>query len=137
MAKRAGGVRLELHDEPRLLAGVGGAVENFARRADMNDADRADLAQAAMQACRDTLPLLTAEHPTLDVHIDAFTDRIEIALEHSGEALPSAGLDTFLESGGEGEPMAGLELMARVDRVLYSTENGVSRTTLVKTVKRT
>ena len=136
MDNRTGGVRMRLDGDARLIAGVSGAVESFARRAEMNDTAGADLAEAAAKACRDTLPLLTAEHPTLDVQIDAFGDRIEVALEHGGEALPSAGLDTFLESGDD-EQVAGLELMARVDRVLYNTANGISRTTLVKYLKRT
>jgi hypothetical protein len=63
------------------------------------------------------------------------TDRIEIAIHCRGQVLPAIGLDAFAFSGAPTAGAAGhkgLELLSRVDRVLYNAEDGVSRTTLVK-----
>ena len=49
--------------------------------------------------------------------------------------MPAIGLEAFacadVQTGGE-EGLSGLELLSRVDRVLYNTEQGAARTTLVK-----
>ena len=53
----------------------------------------------------------------------------------AGQAMPAAGLETFAFSSGTPERptgLDGLELLSRVDRILYNNENGVGRTTLVK-----
>ena len=49
--------------------------------------------------------------------------------------LPAVGLEAFAVSGatsGEASGLNGQELLSRVDRVLYNSEDGVARTTLVK-----
>lgn len=131
-------VQLDLNADPRLLAGLSGAVEHFAQQIGLGEAAQKDLMTAAEEACRDTFRLLTPENPTLHVTIDAHPDRVEVMLEHRGEALPTAGLDTFFGAGAKsstGGELTGLSLMARVDRVLYDTAGGTSRTTLVKYLK--
>jgi len=114
-----------------------GVVEHFAQSAGLAPEEQQNLIAATQQACQNTFKLLSGEDGRLGVRILGLPDRIEIVLEHRGEALPSAGLDTFaaLTAGGaEESDIAGLELMARVDRVLYHTEGGSSRMTLVKYV---
>ena len=130
-----GHLQLELTGDPRVLAGLSGAVEHFAQQIGLNEAAQKDLVTAAEEACRETFRLLTPQNPSLHVTIDAHPDRVEVALEHKGEPLPTAGLDTFFGAGAKestGGELTGLSLMKRVDRVQYHTEGGTSRTTLVK-----
>jgi hypothetical protein len=128
---------MDLYNDLRLVPGVLGVVEHFAQSAGLAPEEQQNLIAATQQACLDTFKLLPGEDGRLGVSILGLPDRIEIVLEHRGEALPSAGLDTFaaLAAGSTAESdFAGLELMARVDRVLYHTEGGSSRMTLVKYV---
>lgn len=131
-------VRIELDPDPLLARGAAYAVEFCARRCGLSGQAAEEVKTAAAEAIRDTLHLLTSNHPRLTLEIQGFADRLEVRLEHQGEALPTAGLDTFLPGGpvGAAGNVAGLSLMTRVDRVLYDTSKGTSRTTLVKYVKR-
>lgn len=135
MATERNRVELRFPNHPWLLPGVAGAVEHFATRIGFDEAGCRDLVDAAAQACENTFQLLPNGQGTLLVAIEDFDGRVEITLEHHGEALPSAGLETFAGFGGETDSpgdLTGLALMARVDRVLYSTEGDTSRMTLVK-----
>ncbi len=135
MDSHNGRVELDLSPDPRFLAGLSGAVEHFAEGLGFDPAVCKDLMAAAVEACRDTFRLLPPEHSSVRVLIETFSDRLEVVLEHRGEALPTAGLDTFLGLGAEAAPageLTGLSLLSRVDRVLYQTEGGASRMTLVK-----
>jgi len=128
---------MEVSSDPRLVPGVGAAVELCACRSGLSGASCEDLKVAAEEAVRDTFGLLAGDGQ-LTVLCEAFADRVEVVLEHHGEALPTAGLDTFLTAGAQAASagmVTGLSLLMRVDRVLYHTENGVSRTTLVKYLK--
>ncbi len=130
-------VLLKLPRDPRLVAGVGGAVGYFADRIGFDAHARADLIAAAEKTCRVTFPLLTSPDDTLDVLVEGFSDRIEVNLEHHGQAVPTAGLETFAFPGTEEATpgrLSGLALLARVDRVLYDTEGNTSRMRLVKYV---
>ena len=95
----------------------------------------AQLARAAGDVCRETISQLGGNGQSVDVTLDTFSDRMEIAIHCRGQALPAIGLEKFAfadaESGGAGG-LNGLELLSRVDRVLYNAEGGVARTTLVK-----
>ena len=126
---------LRLRNDPWLLRGLAGAVEHFAQRGELSAEEQQDLISATAEACQNTFQLLAENDGTLGIVLEDFADRIEITLEHRGAALPSAGLETFAGfggEGGEGGDLSGLMLLSRVDRVLYNTENGVSRMTLVK-----
>jgi hypothetical protein len=124
---------LLLMDDPRLMPALLGVVSYVAKRAELPVEEEARLAEAAEQACQNTFPLLNRADPMLKLVVEDFPDRIEITLEHSGTALPSAGLDSFA-SHGQQEPAkgSGALLLTQVDRVLYETRNGRSRMTLVK-----
>ena len=66
-----------------------------------------------------------------------FADRMEVSILHCGELAQQVGLDRInstpaLSAAGG---INGLELLSRVDRVLYNQENDKSRTTLVKFLK--
>jgi hypothetical protein len=127
---------LTVQNDPRLLAGVSALVSHLAMVAGLVVEAQEGLAAAVVDACRDTFPLLahTAEdNGALRMIVEDFADRVEVTIEHSGEALPSAGLDSFC-GGGEGIA-AGISsslLDTRVDRVQYETRDGLSRTTLTK-----
>ena len=111
------------------------AVEHQAIHAGFETEAGAQLARAAGDVCRETIAQLTDDGTGIDVMLDTFSDRIEIAIHCRGQVLPAIGLDAFAFSGAPSEGAAGhkgLELLSRVDRVLYNAEDGVSRTTLVK-----
>lgn len=138
MASESQRVEITLTNHPLLLQGLAAAVEHFAEIAGLDAGGQRDLAEAAAQACQSTFRLLPAANGTLGVALENFPDRVEVTLEHCGEALPSAGLETFagFGEGDEGGDLTGLELMSRVDRVLYHTEGGASQMTLVKYVSK-
>ncbi len=138
MAEALPHIRMELDSDSVLALGAAYAVEFCARHCGMSDRACADVKAAAEETIRDTFALLTDGHPQLTLDVQGFGDRLEVMLEHRGEALPTAGLDTFLAGGPANSAggVTGLSLMARVDRDLYPTENGASRTTLVKYLKR-
>ena len=70
----------------------------------------------------------------LRVVLQDFNDRVEMTIEHSGEPLPTAGLDTFCaQAGNESESKLSSALQVKkVDRVQYETRDGVSRVILIK-----
>jgi hypothetical protein len=127
---------LTVQNDPRLLAGVSALVSHLAMVAGLAVEAQEGLAAAAVDACRDTFPLLahSAENNgALRMIVEDFADRVEVTIEHTGEALPSAGLDSFC-GGGEGVA-AGISSSlqdTRVDRVQYETRDGLSRMTLTK-----
>jgi hypothetical protein len=95
----------------------------------------AQLARAAGDVCRETISRLGGNGERVDVTLDTFSDRIEIAIHCRGQVLPALGLDAFAFSDALSGGAAGLngsELLSRVDRVLYNSDDGVARTTLVK-----
>jgi hypothetical protein len=130
-------VRIVFHldQDPRLVGVLCGAVQFQALHAGL-EPDAGDmLAKATEDVCRATLSDLPVDSGNLDVTVDTFADRIEVAIHCHGQSIPAVGLEMFaaFEAGGEGmRGVNGLELLSRVDRVLYNTEDGVARTTLVK-----
>jgi hypothetical protein len=111
------------------------AVEHQAIHAGFETEAGAQLARAAGDVCRETIAQLGGDDAGIDVTLDTFSDRMEIAILCRGQLLPAIGLDAFASSGTPSEGASsskGLELLSRVDRVLYNAEGGVSKTTLVK-----
>jgi len=130
-------VRVVFHLEPTpLLVGVlRGAVHFQALHAGFKTEPGAEIASASEDVCRETLSQLADTGCGLEVALDTFADRIEVSIMHGGNAAPAVGLETFtfsdiVQQGAGG--INGLELLSRVDRVLYSAEGGKGRTTLVK-----
>jgi hypothetical protein len=111
------------------------AVEHQAIHAGFETEAGAQLARAAGDVCRETIAQLGGDDAGIDVTLDTFSDRMEIAILCRGKLLPAIGLDAFASFGtpsGGASGSKGLELLSRVDRVLYNAEGGVSKTTLVK-----
>lgn len=130
---------MTVQSDRRLLTGAGTAVELCAKLSGLSERACNAVKAAAEEAARETFSLLAGQESSLDIIVQGFADRVEVILEHRGEALPAAGLDTFLTTGAQGPSagtVTGLSLLSRVDRVLYTTEKGVSRTTLVKYRKK-
>ncbi len=128
---------ITIHDDPRLVAGVAAIVSHSAERAGLSAKAQEGLAAAAVQACRETFPLLArngSQVAALKVVVADFPDRVEVIIEHSGEPLPAAGLDTFCGAGADLSPEAISKALQKtnVDRVQYETKEGRSRTTLIK-----
>jgi len=127
---------LTIHNDARLIAGVSAIVSHLAQVAGLPVESQEGLAAAVVDACHDTFPLVNGEdehNGALQMVVEDFPDRVEVTIEHAGEALPSAGLDSFC-GGGEGVA-AGISNSlqeTRVDRVQYETRDGRSRMTLIK-----
>ena len=120
-------------DDPRFLGALGNIVSHFAERAGLDAPARQQLADAAVEACRSAFPLLNGQDLCLRLVIQDFTDRIEVTLEHPGEPLPVAGLDSLVAGLRKNEPSGSVaSILKQVDRILYETRNGCSRLTLVK-----
>ncbi|MFY9805554.1 MAG: hypothetical protein WA211_03995 [Candidatus Acidiferrales bacterium] len=124
------------HDE-RLLGAITTVVQHASQRCGLSVESQEGLAFAAIEAAREAFPLMdgrTAGEPKVKVVVSDYPDRVEVAIEHTGEPLPTAGLDTFVKDAVAGSD-AGLSMalqMTQVDRVKYETRDGVSRMTLIK-----
>lgn len=128
---------LKVHNDPRLLAAVGAIVSHSAHRAGLPHEAQKGLAEAAVDACRETFPLLgndNSDNRELCMTVEDFPDRVDVTIEHTGEAKPSAGLDTFVGGPKEGAAGGISDSLqdTRVDRVQYETVEGRSRMTLTK-----
>jgi anti-sigma regulatory factor (Ser/Thr protein kinase) len=130
-------IEFTLHDDPRLIAVVGTIVSHAAHRAGLPSSAQEGFASAAMEACRETFPLAKNNgnsNAALRMIVVDFPDRVEVTIEHSGEALPTAGLDTFCAGAadGSGQSLSSALQETKVDRVQYETRDGVSRVILTK-----
>jgi hypothetical protein len=128
-----------VQDDERLLAAIEPIVFMASTRCGLSTEAQKGLAAASIAACKETFPLLKEsddadEDPAVKVIITDYTDRVEVAIEHDGEALPTAGLDTFVGDAvaGSDAGLSGALQKTSVDRVQYETKSGVSRMTLVK-----
>jgi hypothetical protein len=125
---------LHLSRDDRMIAAVGGAVAHFAERVGMENAACILLTSALEELCRQTLPLLNGNGDGLDVAIEDFDDRLQISVEHKGEAQPSVGVESFIAecARDSDQRLTGVRLMRSVDRIEYDARSGSIRTTLVK-----
>ena len=128
-------VMFHLDRDWRLVGVFCCAVEHQAITAGFETEAGAKLASAAGDICRKTISQGGGNREGIDVTLDTFPDRMEVAIHCRGQALPAVGLDAFAASDASSngpDGLNGMELLARVDRVLYNTEGGVARTTLIK-----
>jgi len=128
-------VVFHLDHDSRLVSVFCSAVEHQAVNAGLEAEAGAQLAKAAGDVCRETILQVGASGSGVDITLDTFPNRIEIAIHSHGQPQPAVGLETFVASGspaGANGGPSGQELLSRVDRVLYNAETGVARTTLVK-----
>lgn len=128
-------VVFHLDQDWRLVSVFCCAVEHQAIQAGFETEAGAQLARAAGDVCRETIAQLAGNEVSVDVTLDTFTDRIEIAIHCRGQVVPAIGLGSFAVSDAIARGAGGLngqELLSRVDRLSYTSEDGVARTTLVK-----
>jgi hypothetical protein len=128
-------VVFHLDRDPRLIGPVRSAVHFQASRAGLEAGRCDDFAKASEDVCREALLQLTDADGGLEVTLDTFSDRVEISIHHHGQLVPAVGLEAFTfpeASASEVGGVNGLELLSRVDRVMFNSEEGVARTTLVK-----
>jgi hypothetical protein len=128
-------VLFHLDQNSALVSVLRSAVQFQASQAGFQPESCAEIAEASEGVCRETLSQVTDAEGGLDVALETFADRIEVSFLHGGQTMPAVGLESFtlpdaFAAGAGG--INGLELLSRVDRVLYNTENGRVRTTLVK-----
>ena len=127
-------VELHLDRDPRLISAVRSAVHFQATRAGLEEKGCENFARASEEVCREALLHITDADGGLNVTVETFPDRMEISIHHRGQAVPAVGLETFASSGSADETggINGVELLSRVDRVVFNMEKGIARTTLVK-----
>lgn len=128
-------VVFHLDQDPRLVGVFSSAVEHQALQAGLQNDACTRLAKAAGDVCRETISRHGGNGEVVNVTMDTFPDRIEIAIHCRGQSLPAIGLEKFAIPGtpaDESDGVNGMELLTQVDRVLYHSEGGVARTTLVK-----
>jgi len=128
-------VTFHLDQDSRLVSVFCYAVEHQAAHAGFEAEAGAQLAGAAGDICRETIAREVAGGEGVNVTLETYHDRIEIAIHSRGQGLPAVGLQTFAVSAARSQDEGGLngqELLSRVDQVLYNSDEGVARTTLVK-----
>ena len=138
MTDEAARVVFHLDPSADLVGVLSTAVRFQASQAGFEAETCAEFARASEDVCREAVSKLTDADGGLNVTLTTFADRIEVLIQHRGQVLPPVGLETFAFSdapttGAVG--INGLELLSRVDRVLYSAEGGNVQTTLVKFLK--
>jgi hypothetical protein len=128
-------VKFHLDRDPRLISAVRSAVHFQALRAGLEEEGCGAFALASEDVCREALTQFTDADGGLEVTLDTFPDRMEISIHHRGRLVPTVGLETFTLpeaiTGGAGG-LNGMELLSRVDRVMFNSGDGIARTTLVK-----
>lgn len=126
-------IEFTLDNDPHLFHGVKAILCHAAQRSGFSQQDQDALADAAVDACRETFPLLNGSDSSLRLVVLDFPDRVEITIEHCGEVLPTAGLDSFCAGVEEGtRGISSALLNTTIDRVQYDTDEGRARTTLIK-----
>ncbi len=113
-------LRVQIDADARLAAAIGGAARYLAEAAAMENAKAMQLQSSVVAACVEVFQYLTGDHPHLQVTLARFSDRIEVALSHHGDASPAGGLDSI----------------AGFDRVQHETHGGESVTRLTKYIGR-
>jgi hypothetical protein len=124
---------MQLDADTRLAAAAGGVVRFLADAAGLEISAIVQLQAAVIAACAAAFEHLTREHPHLDVTFARYSDRIEVALSHEGDASPAVGLDAIAGfaarmAGGVSSPGT----FAGVDRVQYETHGVEIVTRLTK-----
>jgi hypothetical protein len=125
-----------LEEDPRLLHAIRAILSFSCERAGFSQGALEGFVAAIQNACQETFPLVhnhEGDKRAIRVIVEDFTDRIEVSIEHSGEVLPTAGLDTFCGgAGNQPAAISGALQGARVDRVQYETHDGRARMKLIK-----
>jgi hypothetical protein len=109
-------IKVQVDDDPRLAAAVGGVARYMADAAGMENDAIAQFQAAVVTACNDAFQLLTPASPHLTVAISKMSDRLEVVLSCECGANPALAKASL---GG-------------VDRVQHETQGNVVITRLTK-----
>jgi len=123
---------LKFTGDGALFPAAAAAVQHFAEDAKLPESDRTALIAACEQVFGDALRRAETPETALEVTIERFPDRLEIAIAHAGLSGPAVGLDSFLGAAAGPAEAASVALLSRVDRVKYETAGQLSRMILVK-----
>jgi hypothetical protein len=121
--------------DSRLVSVFCSAVEHQAAHAGLEGTEGAQLAQAAGDVCREAIAQGGVGDHGIDVTLETFKDRVEVAIHYRGQGLPadaSGNLETAAVKSKSAASLDGHELLARVDRVRCNADDGAARVTLVK-----
>ena len=136
VAAESNTIRLQIDADARLAAAAGGVARYLADCAGLENLAVANLQSTVVAACEQAFENLDAQHPSLQVSLTLFADRIEVALAHAGESAPAVGLDTIAgfaaQLGGNSSGASGAGAWSGVDRVQYETQGGSAVTRLTK-----
>jgi hypothetical protein len=124
---------LLIEADARLAAAAGGVVRYLADAAGFQNDAIARLQSAVVAACLEAFEHLPVDHPQLQITFTRFSDRMEVALSHLGEASPAVGLDTiagFAAQISSTESNSGV--FSGFDRVQYETHDEEAVTRLTK-----
>ena len=127
-------VVFHLDHDSRLVGVFCSAVEHQAVHAGLDSSAGAQLAQAAGDVCREAISQGAGRDAGIDVTMDTFQDRMEVAIHYSGQGLPtdeSGNVAAGAKSNGA-ERVNGQALLSRVDRVNCKADDGMAKVTLVK-----
>ncbi|HVA93845.1 MAG TPA: hypothetical protein VNI36_02990 [Candidatus Dormibacteraeota bacterium] len=128
-------VVFRVEGSPGLVGVLRGVVHFQAIQAGLETDSCDQFARVCEDVCRESLTQFAGADGGIEITIETFADRMEFSVAHRGQTAPAIGLESFAPSeasGGAAGGINGLELLSRVDRVRYSAEDGVARTTLVK-----
>ena len=126
-------LHMQIDADARLAAAAGGVARYVADASGVENSSLAQLQSAIVAACEEAFGHLTRESPHLEITFTRFSNRIEVALSHHGEASPAVGLDTTAGFRGQvagARSVAGI--FAGVDRVQYETHGQDAVTRLTK-----
>lgn len=121
--------------DSRLVSVFCSAVEHQAAHAGLEETASAQLAQAAADVCREAMAQGGRGENGIDVTLDTFQDRMEVAIHYHGQGLPVDASGNLAPAGAKphaASNLNGQELLARVDRVHCNAEEGTARVTLIK-----
>jgi hypothetical protein len=121
--------------DSRLVSVFCSAVEHQAAHAGLEGGAGAQLAQAAGDVCREAMLHGAVGEHGIDVILETFQDRMEVAIHYRGKGLNASEPGSVARQGAMSkgaESLKGQELLARVDQVHCNADDGIARVTLVK-----
>lgn len=116
-----GRVELTLSRDPRLLAGVAGAVNHFAETAGMDESARASLVAAIEDACNEAFLQLPQSNASIAMSLESPPGCVEAVLIFRGAAAKAERAEKIQRA-----------LRDRLDRVTRESESGAIRLILIK-----
>jgi len=124
-----------LDRDSRLVSVFCSAVEHQAAHAGLESGAAAQLAEAAGEVCREAISQGAGGDGGIDVTLDTFQDRMEVAIHYRSAEMPAGGSGSSAASSAKSKGAEGLngqKLLSRVDRVQSKADDGMARVTLIK-----